>query len=33
VLAWWWFDPVVGLGIAALAVREGIDAWRGDDCC
>jgi divalent metal cation (Fe/Co/Zn/Cd) transporter len=33
VLGWWWLDPVVGLGIAALAVREGIDAWRGDDCC
>jgi divalent metal cation (Fe/Co/Zn/Cd) transporter len=30
---WWWLDPVVGLGIAALAVWEGIQAWRGDDCC
>ena len=30
---WWWADPVVGLGIAGLAVREGIEAWRGDDCC
>jgi divalent metal cation (Fe/Co/Zn/Cd) transporter len=33
LLGWWWLDPVVGLGIAALAVREGIDAWRGEDCC
>ena len=29
----WWLDPVVALGIAALAVREGIEAWEGDDCC
>jgi divalent metal cation (Fe/Co/Zn/Cd) transporter len=33
LLGWWWLDPVVGLGIAALAVREGRDAWRGRDCC
>ena len=29
----WWLDPVVGLLIAAVAVKEGIDAWRGDGCC
>src|SRR4051812_14942376 len=29
----WWLDPVVGLGIAAVAVKEGLDAWRGDGCC
>ncbi len=28
----WWLDPVVALGIAALAVREGRRAWRGEDC-
>ncbi len=33
VLGWWWLDPVVGVGIAALAVREGIHAGRGQDCC
>lgn len=32
-LGWWWLDPVVGLGIAALAIREGRQAWRGEDCC
>jgi divalent metal cation (Fe/Co/Zn/Cd) transporter len=32
-LGWWWLDPVVGLCIAALAVWEGIKAWRGEDCC
>lgn len=30
---WWWADPVVGLGIAGLAVWEGIESWRGEDCC
>jgi divalent metal cation (Fe/Co/Zn/Cd) transporter len=33
LLGWWWADPIAGLGIAALAVREGRDAWRGDSCC
>ncbi len=33
LLDWWWLDPVVALGIAALAIREGIEAWRGEDCC
>lgn len=30
---WTWADPVAALGIAALAVREGVEAWRGDPCC
>lgn len=29
----WWADPLAALVIAALAVREGRDAWRGDVCC
>jgi divalent metal cation (Fe/Co/Zn/Cd) transporter len=29
----WWLDPAVGLLIAAVAVKEGVDAWRGDGCC
>lgn len=29
----WWLDPVIGLAIAAWSVWEGIQAWRGDDCC
>jgi divalent metal cation (Fe/Co/Zn/Cd) transporter len=32
-LGWSWADPVAALGIAAIAVREGINAWRGDPCC
>jgi divalent metal cation (Fe/Co/Zn/Cd) transporter len=30
---WWWLDPIVALGVAALAVWEGIETWRGKDCC
>jgi divalent metal cation (Fe/Co/Zn/Cd) transporter len=33
LLGWWWADPLAGLVIAAVAVREGREAWRGDDCC
>lgn len=33
LFGWSWADPVAGLVIAAIAVREGIDAWRGDGCC
>ena len=29
----WWLDPAVALLVAGLAVREGIENWRGDDCC
>jgi divalent metal cation (Fe/Co/Zn/Cd) transporter len=32
VLGWWWADPVAGLVIAAVAVREGLEAWRGEAC-
>ena len=31
-LGWTWADPVAGLVIAAVAVKEGRDAWRGDAC-
>ena len=34
LLGWWWADPIAGLVIAVVAVREGRDAWGGeDDCC
>jgi divalent metal cation (Fe/Co/Zn/Cd) transporter len=33
LLGAWWLDSVVGLLIAAVAVREGVDAWRGEGCC
>lgn len=28
----WWADPVAALVIAAVAVREGRQSWRGDAC-
>jgi divalent metal cation (Fe/Co/Zn/Cd) transporter len=31
-LGWGWADPVAGLVIAAVAVREGVEAWRGESC-
>jgi divalent metal cation (Fe/Co/Zn/Cd) transporter len=30
---WWWADPVIALGIAGLAVKEGRETWRGEGCC
>ena len=33
LLGWSWADPVAALAIAAVAVREGVQAWRGDVCC
>jgi divalent metal cation (Fe/Co/Zn/Cd) transporter len=29
---WAWADPVAGLVIVVFAVREGLEAWRGDAC-
>jgi divalent metal cation (Fe/Co/Zn/Cd) transporter len=33
LLGWWWLDPVAALLIAAVAVREGRQVWRGEGCC
>jgi divalent metal cation (Fe/Co/Zn/Cd) transporter len=33
LLGWWWADPITALGIAAVALKEGQDAWRGESCC
>jgi len=32
-LGWWWADPIAALVIAAVAVKEGRDVWRGEICC
>ncbi|MFN8114425.1 MAG: cation transporter [Solirubrobacterales bacterium] len=29
----WWLDPIAALLIAGVAVREGIETWRGEGCC
>lgn len=31
-LGWSWADPIAVLVIAAVAVREGLEAWRGEGC-
>lgn len=31
-LGWWWADPAAALGMTVLLVREGSEAWRGEDC-
>jgi divalent metal cation (Fe/Co/Zn/Cd) transporter len=33
VRGWWWADPAAALVIAAVAVREGTESWRGEGCC
>ena len=30
---WAWLDPTIALLLAGWAVREGREAWRGEDCC
>lgn len=30
---WWWADPAAALVIAAVAVKEGRESWRGEGCC
>ncbi|WP_326573603.1 cation transporter [Streptomyces sp. NBC_00487] len=32
-LGWSWADPMAALVIAAIAVKEGRDAWQGKGCC
>lgn len=29
----WWIDPVASLAIVWFLVREGREAWSGDQCC
>jgi divalent metal cation (Fe/Co/Zn/Cd) transporter len=33
LLGWWWLDPIAALAIAGVAVKEGIETWRGEGCC
>ena len=33
LFGWTWADPIAGLVIAAIAVREGLEAWKGRNCC
>jgi divalent metal cation (Fe/Co/Zn/Cd) transporter len=29
----WWLDPTAALVVAAVALREGVQSWRGEGCC
>jgi divalent metal cation (Fe/Co/Zn/Cd) transporter len=33
LVGWWWLDPLAALLIAGVAVREGLETWRGEGCC
>src|SRR6476619_4862139 len=33
LLSWWWAAPAAALVIAAVAVRECRQSWRGEGCC
>jgi divalent metal cation (Fe/Co/Zn/Cd) transporter len=33
LFGWSWADPIAAMVIAAVAVKEGRDAWRGHHCC
>jgi divalent metal cation (Fe/Co/Zn/Cd) transporter len=33
LFGWSWADPIAALLIAGIAIREGVEAWRGDSCC
>jgi divalent metal cation (Fe/Co/Zn/Cd) transporter len=32
-LGWWWADPVAGLAMVPLIVREGVEGLQGRECC
>jgi divalent metal cation (Fe/Co/Zn/Cd) transporter len=32
ILGWWWADPAAALVIAAVAAKEGVEAWQGKSC-
>jgi divalent metal cation (Fe/Co/Zn/Cd) transporter len=33
LLGFWWLDPAAALVVAAVAVKEGRESWRGEGCC
>ncbi len=33
LFGWSWADPIAALVIAGVALKEGREAWRGDNCC
>jgi divalent metal cation (Fe/Co/Zn/Cd) transporter len=33
LFGWWWLDPIAALLIASVAIKEGLETWRGEGCC
>lgn len=33
LFGWGWADSIAALTLAGIAVREGLEAWRGHTCC
>lgn len=33
LVGWWWMDPIAGLFVAGLALKEGRQAWTSGDLC
>jgi len=33
VVGAWWVDPLASLAIVWFVIREGREAWEGEDCC
>jgi divalent metal cation (Fe/Co/Zn/Cd) transporter len=33
LFGWWWMDPIAGLFVAGLALKEGWEAWTSGDLC
>lgn len=33
LFGWWWMDPIAGLLVAGLAIREGREAWASGELC
>jgi divalent metal cation (Fe/Co/Zn/Cd) transporter len=33
LFGWSWADPIAAIVIAAVATKEGVEAWKGDNCC
>lgn len=31
LFGWWWADPVAALGVSVILLREGWEAWSGED--
>jgi divalent metal cation (Fe/Co/Zn/Cd) transporter len=32
LFGWWWADPAAALGMTWFIGKEGLEAWRGEDC-